>query len=159
VTPLAYAQTAAQVSGELNATCQAAGFGAHDDNTIESKYGATETLAVVRPNNLVANRGTGLATKGDSGSPLVCNGLIVGTTVCTPGPGQEVYTRLDLSASFISSTVSGWACVTNAEQQLDQCLAAAPDGYHQCMCRRTAANTEYFSCGVGHPSTVRCRVD
>jgi hypothetical protein len=161
-----YAKTASDIPA-AGVTVSTAGFGWHDDGTIESKYSATETLAVVKPTNLLVNRNWGgsggIATHGDSGAGLVYNGTIIGTAEChTDGEGsahtQEVFSRIDLSASFISSTVTQFQddCTAPVDASYNQCVANATTGYGKCLCWVFATNTKWRQCGVGGPSTIFC---
>jgi hypothetical protein len=104
LTPLAWSQVSEPPAGT---ECTGVGFGASSD-TGTTLYGqkrsATETIVAVLDDspNVSVSRGTGLAASGDSGGPLFCNGVMVGTTSCHEAdPTIEYYSRVD-------QDVSGW---------------------------------------------------
>jgi len=79
-------------------SCTAVGFGAHlDGNKVSmgTRRSAKSTIDSVDATELVAVWGTGLATGGDSGGPLLCAGRIVGTVrgSSAPVPKSSIYTR------------------------------------------------------------------
>lgn len=98
-------------------TCAAVGFGAYiapDGKTsLGSRRSATSIIDSIGPTEIVTTRGTGIATGGDSGGPLICGDLIVGTVrgsaAATPKGSNEYlrikegYQRTDLWRAWINS--------------------------------------------------------
>jgi hypothetical protein len=158
-----YAKTATDVSNNVGATCQTIGFGNHSDGTAESKYAATSTFETLTQLNLVATIGSGIATNGDSGGPLICNGLIVGTSAGhdknIKPQTVEYYSRIDQSADFITKTITSWtdSCLAQAQNEYEQCVAEATSDYLKCLCAVGRINNGMRRCGSGGPSTLLCR--
>ena len=94
-------------------SCTAVGFGAHLDGghaTLQVRRSAQATIDEVGSVELVTVWGTGIATGGDSGGPLICAGRIVGTVRGSAGPvpasspytrTREAYTRTDARRDWI----------------------------------------------------------
>jgi hypothetical protein len=96
-------------------SCQAVGYGWHEDDTFMQKRSASETVASIGNPFLAVTRGSGIADHGDSGGPLLCGGAIAGATSChADGSGAshntEYYTRTDTDAvtSWISGQIAQW---------------------------------------------------
>jgi hypothetical protein len=153
---LPYATTSSDEPA-LNAQVTAVGFGLHDDGTIEEKYTATGIIASTSQSGfLEVSRGSqannGIASKGDSGGPLLYNGKIAAITKCQSTSDdyshQEWYTRLDTTSvqNFITSTVSGWEAQCEAGCQLGTCGCFCLAAYYGCM----------RGCGV-HEPIISCR--
>jgi len=103
--------------------CTAVGFGAHltptDKNpnafTSGTRRSAKSRVADVTTNELVVRWVTGIATSGDSGSPLLCDGQIVGTVRGSADASnvgvertREGYTRIDRVAEMVDRYVDAW---------------------------------------------------
>ena len=99
--------------------CVAVGFGVWLDANKKAHAGtrrsATSIIKSVSDGELQTVRDTGIATSGDSGSPLLCNGRIVGTVRGSAGAvpttsqydrNQEGYERTDLHRSWLLDTMS-----------------------------------------------------
>jgi hypothetical protein len=99
----------------VGTTCTAVGFGADYDGSADlygQKRSATEIIAEVLTDspNVSVSAGTGIADSGDSGGPLLYDGVIVGTTSCHhPDHAVEYYSRIDDGvANWIQSQVNVW---------------------------------------------------
>lgn len=99
-------------------TCAAVGFGGYVDARGKAHAGsrrsATSIIDSIGPTELVTRRGTGIATGGDSGGPLICGDLIVGTVRGSAGAipkgsnsfarTREGYERTDLWRAWINAS-------------------------------------------------------
>lgn len=107
----------------LGDVCTAVGFGAHLTPTAQNpnaftagtRRSAKSKIVEVNGTELVVNWVTGIATSGDSGSPLVCDGLIVGTVRGSADKSnvgvertREGYVRIDRSADFVDRYLAAW---------------------------------------------------
>lgn len=103
----------------------AVGFGCHtlsDNKTdvyAERRY-ATSLFDSLTPTEIVVKAGTGIATGGDSGGPLLYNGFIIGTVrggVVLPKGGRECerekegYVRIDRARSWINAQLKAWGAL------------------------------------------------
>lgn len=99
-------------------SCEAVGFGGFVDASGRSSNGtrrvAKSIIDSVGSTELVTIRDTGIATSGDSGGPLLCNGRIVGTVRGSAGAvpanqplerTREGYERTDLRRAWIFDTI------------------------------------------------------
>jgi secreted trypsin-like serine protease len=99
-----------------NATCNAVGYGMHDDGTqvtVEQKRRASETVESVDDTSVLVKYKTGIVDHGDSGGPLLCGGKIAGATSCGtdgawPDHREAYYARTDTIRDWITATVDGW---------------------------------------------------
>jgi hypothetical protein len=97
-------------------TCDAVGFGLHDeaaDETAGQKRTGTETVRAIASASLEVAAGTGIADSGDSGGPLLCGGVIAGVTSCHldgdwPQHNVEQYARIDTAAAWIDRQIEAW---------------------------------------------------
>lgn len=64
-------------------TCTTVGFGAHGSSWLEKRE-AVVKIEGVRETSLDVSAVTGFAGHGDSGGPLLCDGILVATTSCVP---------------------------------------------------------------------------
>ncbi|MBX3227603.1 MAG: S1 family peptidase [Labilithrix sp.] len=93
-------------------TCTAAGFGRH--GAVERrKRSGTSRIDDVIGNTVRVTWGDALAHAGDSGSPLLCDDVIVATASChNDGDGAthqvEYYQRIDHAKSWIDATLTEW---------------------------------------------------
>jgi len=103
--------------------CTAVGFGAHltptaqnpNAYTLGSRRSAKSQVADVTTNEVVVKWVTGIATSGDSGGPLLCDGKIVGTVRGSADASnvgvertREGYTRIDRVAEMVDAYVAKW---------------------------------------------------
>ncbi len=99
-------------------SCEAVGFGGFIDASGRATNGtrrmAKSTIDSVGSTELVTVRDMGIATSGDSGGPLLCNGRIVGPVRGSAGAipkdqplerTREGYERTDLRREWILSTI------------------------------------------------------
>jgi hypothetical protein len=97
-------------------SCVAVGFGGHraadGKVTTGTRRSAMSTVKSVDATELVTVRGTGIATGGDSGGPLLCGDKIIGTVRGNAGAAsktdpweriEEGYERIDLWRDWIAS--------------------------------------------------------
>ena len=103
-------------------TCVAVGFGAHLEPdgkpgawTAGVRRSAKSWIESVEDNEVVVRWISGIATSGDSGSPLLCNGKIVGTVRGSADASnkgvermREGYIRIDRVADFVDDQVAAW---------------------------------------------------
>jgi hypothetical protein len=96
----------------VGAVCRVVGFGNHTNASGAIEHGekrtGTETVTAVGDELITADIGTALGRTGDSGSPLLCDGLIVGTTALHTNDYQEEYQRVDVGADWIAATIASW---------------------------------------------------
>jgi secreted trypsin-like serine protease len=96
------------------ASCRAVGFGAHDagggTTTFLEKRSASVVVSEVRGATFDVKAGTGITEHGDSGGPLFCDGLLVGTTSCLPDypPDAVSYVALTAARSWILAMLERW---------------------------------------------------
>lgn len=100
-------------SPEKDEACVVVGFGRHD-GTERQKRSGTSHIVDVTGNTVKVTWGDALAAAGDSGSPLVCGGVIVATAAChTDGDGpshqHEYYQRLDEAKGWIEKVIDRWS--------------------------------------------------
>jgi hypothetical protein len=102
--------------------CVAVGFGAHLEPdgkpgawTAGSRRSARSWIESVDDTEVVARWVTGIATSGDSGGPLICEGKIVGTVRGSADPSnkgvertREGYMRIDRSTEFVDKYLAAW---------------------------------------------------
>ena len=103
--------------------CVAVGFGAHltptDKNpnafSLGTRRSARSQVAEVGTTEIVVRWVTGIATSGDSGSPLLCDGKIVGTVRGSADKSnvgvertREAYVRIDRVAEMVDTYVDAW---------------------------------------------------
>lgn len=113
VKPMKLGSSAAPAVGS---TCVGIGYGLHDASgvtTFGQKRKGTEIVSSVTDVNVIVSAGTGLADSGDSGGPLICNGVIVGATSCHddghyPQHAAEYYARVDVARSWIDEKLAEW---------------------------------------------------
>ena len=112
VAPLPYASDQPPA---LNAECETVGFGVHQERrsrTAGVKRGAWETIAAVGASSIKVNLETGIADHGDSGGPLLCDGVIAAATSCgndsSPSHTTGYYARVDTAALWISQAIQTW---------------------------------------------------
>lgn len=91
----------------IGAACRGVGFGSHRNEAGATEYfekrAATAQVTAVRETSFDVKAGTGLADHGDSGGPLFCGNVIVGTTSChTDGdwPTHQVETYGNVAAGL-----------------------------------------------------------
>ena len=102
---------------EVGATCVAIGFGRHLEGGVlerEKKRSATEIVDSFNQSSILIHGGSGIADHGDSGGPLLCGDVIVGTVSChTDGDGashqHEYYGRVSEAAAWITSQMQQWS--------------------------------------------------
>ena len=98
-------------------TCTAVGFGryvAGDQIDAAKKRSATSNVTPAVAPNLEVTAGTGLATHGDSGGPLLCNDVVVGTVSChNDGDGAthevEYYAAVSDASAWITQQIAAWS--------------------------------------------------
>lgn len=98
-------------------SCRAVGFGRHQNGATlerERSYAADETILSVAIASFQVTTGTGIADKGDSGGPLLCNDSVVGAVSChTDGEGaahmREHYALVDGAANWITIQIAQWS--------------------------------------------------
>ncbi len=98
-------------------TCTAVGFGRYvDGDQIDAakKRSATSNVAPAVAPNLEVTAGTGLAAHGDSGGPLLCNDVVVGTVSChNDGDGSthalEYYAAVSDASAWITQQIAAWS--------------------------------------------------
>ena len=103
-------------------TCTAVGFGRHvDGDQIDAakKRSATSNVAPAVAPNLEVTAGTGLAAHGDSGGPLLCSDVVVGTVSChNDGDGAshevEYYAAVSDASDWIATQIAAWSAETTA---------------------------------------------
>lgn len=115
ITPVAMTDgTHAPSAGD---TCTAIGFGTHNDSQgrelVERKRSGTEIFLGSVSQAHKVKMGTALADSGDSGGPLLCGGVIVGTTSCHddgtfPSHQSEYYARLDHGLAWVKTQANAW---------------------------------------------------
>jgi transmembrane serine protease 9 len=109
VKPVPYATKAPPTT---KPTCIEVGFGTTDQNTVGQKRTATAQLIDTGATWVKIQKGNGIVDHGDSGGPLLCGGVIVGTTSCgqddTPQHTQGFYARVDPQASWIANQIDQW---------------------------------------------------
>jgi Trypsin len=108
-----YAKNGAPATGT---TCTAVGYGTHTENgqdQFEQKRTGTEIMQDVQATSVMVKLGTALADHGDSGGPLICNGVIAGATSCHtdgdwPAHQLEHYARIDAASAWIDQQIQAW---------------------------------------------------
>lgn len=103
--------------------CTAVGFGAHlaptaknpNAYTAGTRRSARSQVSEVTSTEVVVRWVTGIATSGDSGGPLLCNGQIIGTvrgsadaTNVGVERTREGYIRIDRVSDFVDAHVADW---------------------------------------------------
>jgi hypothetical protein len=113
---LPFAKTAAALPS-TRADLIAIGYGLHHDDAgvLEQevqKRRATETFLDAPPNSVHVSRKSGIINHGDSGSPLLYRGVIIGVASCItgdyPAAYEAYYGRIDAVASWIEATIHAW---------------------------------------------------
>ncbi|HVH46298.1 MAG TPA: trypsin-like serine protease [Labilithrix sp.] len=98
----------------LGASCRAVGFGQHDDDAGQKQFlekrSASVTISDVRETSFDVKAGSGLADHGDSGGPLYCDDVLVGTTSCLPDFPLDAVSYVSMTAvsAWISSMLANW---------------------------------------------------
>jgi hypothetical protein len=113
IAPIAYAGSAPPPAG---VTCEAVGFGLHEEGSAlyyGEKRTGTEVVRGVHDTSIEVELGTAIADSGDSGGPLLCGGVVVGATSCHydgdwPAHRIEHYARLDGASSWIAAQIARW---------------------------------------------------
>ncbi len=102
------------------ASCTAVGFGAHDEGgvtTFLEKRAAKVEIVDVRETSLDVTGDDGNADRGDSGGPLLCDGVLVATTSCVPDypPDAVAYGNLTTALPWIRAMTAAWDPATAAD--------------------------------------------
>jgi len=107
----------------LGDVCVAVGFGAHlapqpgkpGAYTAGARRSARSRVDEVASTEVIVRWVTGIATSGDSGSPLICDGEIIGTVRGSADASnvgvertREGYVRIDRVADFVDAHVAAW---------------------------------------------------
>lgn len=100
--------------------CEAVGFGAHLEGdagryTVGTRRSAKSQVTDVNGTEVIVKWVTGIATSGDSGGPLICDGKIVGSVRGSADPSnvsvernREAYVRIDRSRDFVDDHLAAW---------------------------------------------------
>jgi hypothetical protein len=100
----------------VGTACTAVGFGTHTESGL-AQYGqkrtGTETVQGNVPTAIQVSLGTALADHGDSGGPLLCGGVIAGTTSCHsdgdwPAHQVESYAWVAAASQWIGGQIAAW---------------------------------------------------
>jgi hypothetical protein len=97
-------------------SCEAIGYGTHTSgstDTYEKKRSGTEVFESSTSMAVEVKMGSALADHGDSGGPLICGGVIIGTTSCHndgdyPQHQQEYYARVDKGLTWVNQKLTAW---------------------------------------------------
>jgi secreted trypsin-like serine protease len=102
---------------QIGATCKGVGFGLHTEggnSSFAQKRAGTQIVQALGPSTILVKMGTALADSGDSGGPLICDGVIVGATSCHndgryPQTHElEYYARLDPELAWVKQKIAEW---------------------------------------------------
>lgn len=93
-------------------TCTVVGFGKYEGVERQKRSG-TSRIVDITGNAVKVTWGDALADAGDSGGPLICDGVLVATAACHldgagPSHQHEYYQRIDEARVWIGKTIAAW---------------------------------------------------